>query len=231
LKIAVTRKTRRRLLVRVAHHSRWGLPATACAVARARYALRMVKDRDDDDAELFRAAIGPVRRLRDDAPPPAGPKPKPRARMAERDEVHVRDEFRQILSGPVDGEPLEAGDALVYRREEVSPRLLQRLKRGEISAQEELDLHGADAREAEELLRAFLRDARQHGVGCVRIIHGKGLHGQSSIARGGAPVLKNLVDRMLRQRADVLAFHSAPPAQGGTGAVLVLLAPRRPFSS
>jgi len=34
------------------------------------------------------------------------------------------------------------------------------------------------------------------------------------------------VDRVLRQRADVLAFHSAPAAQGGTGAVLVLLARR-----
>ena len=40
-------------------------------------------------------------------------------------------------------------------------------------------------------------------------------------------MLKALVDRLLRQRADVLAFASAPAAQGGTGAVLVLLA-RRP---
>ena len=32
----------------------------------------------------------------------------------------------------------------------------------------------------------------------------------------GVPLLKNLVDRLLRQRADVLAFHSAPAAQGGT---------------
>ena len=63
----------------------------------------------------------------------------------------------------------------------------------------------------------------QAGLGCVRIVHGKGLHSES-----GVPVLKNLVDRVLRQRADVLAFHSAPGAQGGHGAVLVLLAlPRR----
>jgi len=55
----------------------------------------------------------------------------------------------------------------------------------------------------------------------VRIVHGKGLNSDDSL-----PVLKNVVDRMLRQRADVLAFHSAPAAQGGTGAVLVLLAPR-----
>jgi DNA-nicking Smr family endonuclease len=52
----------------------------------------------------------------------------------------------------------------------------------------------------------------------VRIVHGKGLHSDS-----GVPVLKNLVDRILRQRADVLAYHSAPAAQGGHGAVLVLL--------
>ena len=47
---------------------------------------------------------------------------------------------------------------------------------------------------------------------------GKGLR----TAEGGS-VLKALVDRMLRQRGDVLAFASAPPAQGGTGATLVLL--------
>ena len=57
----------------------------------------------------------------------------------------------------------------------------------------------------------------------MRIIHGKGLR----TAEGGS-VLKALVDRVLRQRADVLAFASAPPAMGGTGAVLVLLAKRRP---
>jgi len=187
----------------------------------------MSEEHDDDDAELFRAAIGPVRRLRDTAPPPAAPKPRPRARMAERDEAQAREQFRHAL----DESLLDAGDALSYRRDEVSPRLLQKLKRGEISIQEELDLHGADTREAEQLLRAFLHDARQHGVGCVRVIHGKGLHGAASIASSGMPVLKNLVDRMLRQRADVLAFHSAPPTQGGTGAVLVLLAPRRLRSS
>jgi DNA-nicking Smr family endonuclease len=52
----------------------------------------------------------------------------------------------------------------------------------------------------------------------VRIIHGKGLNSPD-----GVPTIKNMVDRLLRQRADVLAFHSAPPAQGGTGAVLVLI--------
>ena len=79
-----------------------------------------------------------------------------------------------------------------------------------------------DAKTAENWLREFLRHALDEGIGCVRIIHGKGRYSAE-----GVPVLKNLVDRMLRQRADVLAFHSAPAAQGGTGAVLVLLARKR----
>ncbi|RDZ29157.1 Smr/MutS family protein [Lysobacter silvisoli] len=186
----------------------------------------MADERDDDDAALFRSAVGPVRPLPDNAPPPAAPKPKPRARMAERDEEQARDDFRHALDVSLAGSgELEAGDALSYRREELPLPTFRRLRRGEISAQEELDLHGSDVREAEALLRAFLRDAREHGLGCVRIIHGKGRGGADYVDSRGLPVLKNLVDRLLRQRSDILAFHSAPPTQGGTGAVLVLLAP------
>ncbi|MCM5579124.1 Smr/MutS family protein, partial [Xanthomonas hortorum pv. pelargonii] len=107
------------------------------------------------------------------------------------------------------------------RRENLPTRLFQRLKRGQFSIQDELDLHGATAAQAESLLRQFLLDAHAHEHGCVRIIHGKGLQSDN-----GAPVLKNLMDRLLRQRNDVLAFHSAPATQGGTGALLVLLARR-----
>ena len=173
---------------------------------------------DDDDAALFRAAIGPVRELPAAAPPPQAPKPRPSTRMAERDDAQARSEFRQLLDGPL----LQGGDTMQYRRDEVSPRVLRRLGRGEYAAQEELDLHHSDAQQAGTLLRLFLRDAVDVGLGCVRIIHGKGLYSSPD-----APILKNLVDRMLRQRADVLAFHSAPAAQGGSGALLVLLRPKR----
>ena len=174
-----------------------------------------------DDASLFRDAVGPVRRLPEAATPPSAPRPKPRARMAERDEHAARDEFRRGLALSA----LEVGDALSFRRDTLPPQVFQRLRRGEIAAQDELDLHGVDARSAEALLRGFLAEARLHGHACVRVIHGKGLHPSECIGSSGTPVLKNLVDRLLRQRADILAFHSAPAAQGGTGVVLVLLAP------
>ncbi|QDA56563.1 SMR domain protein [Thermomonas aquatica] len=173
-----------------------------------------------DDAALFREAIGAdrgkVRTLPEAPPPPAAPKPKPSAKMARRDEDTARDEFRHAVIAA-----LEAGDILSYRTEGVSPQVLKRLARGEYAAQEELDLHGLPAQAAEALLREFLRDCRAHGVGCVRIVHGKGRNSEERL-----PVLKNLVDRVLRHRADVLAFHSPPAAQGGSGAVLVLLEKR-----
>ena len=175
---------------------------------------------ESDDASLFREAIGAnhgkVRELPAAPPPPTVPKPKPSAKMGRRDEDAAREEFRHVVIAA-----LEAGDVLSYRRDAVSPLLLKRLARGEYAAQEELDLHGLPARTAETLLREFLRDCRAHGLGCVRIVHGKGRNSEERL-----PVIKNLVDRVLRHRADVLAFHSPPAAQGGTGAVLVLLEKR-----
>ncbi len=169
---------------------------------------------EDDDAALFRAAIGPVRELPARPVPPSGPRPRAMARMAARDDAEALGEFHRAMQSDV----LEAGDALRYCVANVSPRVMQRLRRGQYAAQDEIDLHHHDAAGAESLLRRFLNDAGREGFGCVRIVHGKGLHSDS-----GVPVLKNLVDRVLRHRADVLAFHSTPAAQGGNGAVLVLL--------
>lgn len=181
-------------------------------------------DEDDENAaELFRSAVGPVRRIGEQPVPPARPRPPPRARMAERDEREARDAFRHALKE----DPLLAGDALAYRRESVPPRAWQRLRRGELAVQDELDLHGATVREAEVMLRDFLHASHRQAFGCVRIVHGKGRHAGEWVDDSGVPVLKNLVDRLLRHRGEVMAFHSAPPAQGGTGAVLVLLAPPR----
>lgn len=175
----------------------------------------------DDDADLFRSAVGPVRPVAAPPEPPAAPKPRPRARMAERDEADARSEFRLAMDEAL----LGADDALSYCADALPASTFGRLKRGELSAQEEVDLHGLTAVQAQVVLKAFLKDARRHGLGCVRIVHGKG-RGAAELDSSGAPVLKNLVDRLLRHRSDVLGFHSAPPAQGGTGAVVVLLAKR-----
>src|SRR5688500_12408643 len=124
----------------------------------------MTSDKDDD-ADLFRSAVGPVRRLRDAAPPPSAPKPKPRARMGERDEAAAREEFRHAL----DLSLAQAGDVLSYRRDALPARALQRLGRGEIAVLDELVLHGLDVRNAEKLWSALLNPARASVAVCARI--------------------------------------------------------------
>lgn len=174
----------------------------------------------EDDAALFREAIGDVRRLEAPAPVPTRPRPAPRPRQRELDEALALQQSRQ--TGWFEA-TIEAAEALAYRRDEVPEKVLKALKRGQYSIGGELDLHQMRATEAERWLREFLAQSRAGGHACVRIIHGKGLR-----AAAGGSVLKALVDRMLRQRADVLAYASAPEAMGGTGAVLVLLARKRP---
>jgi DNA-nicking Smr family endonuclease len=68
-------------------------------------------------------------------------------------------------------------------------------------------------------LREFLLASLHSRARCVRIVHGKGLR---SGAKG--PVLRALVNRVLRRSAPVLAFASARQVDGGTGALYVLLA-------
>jgi DNA-nicking Smr family endonuclease len=103
--------------------------------------------------------------------------------------------------------------------------VLRKLRRGQYRVQAELDLHGLTVPEAKEELRAFLADALEHHIRCVRVIHGKGLR---SGHRG--PVLKGVVSNVLRRVGPVLAYVSARHVDGGTGAVYVLLAtwPMRP---
>ena len=176
----------------------------------------MAEHSSDDDANLFRQAIGKVRPLaQKQAPLPARPRPPPEPVQFLLDEARVQGE---LLTHTPEPGTIELGDEISYLKTGQSPRLLQRLRRGQFSVRAEIDLHEMTAAVAREAIRQFIDDCRRHGELCVRIVHGKGLR---SKAQG--PVLKQLTDILLRRRADVLAFSSARPAQGGTGAVLVLL--------
>lgn len=172
-------------------------------------------DPPDDDAALFREAIGEVRRIEIEAQGIPRVKPMADSKMFRRDEADALLDSRSVTATEA---YLNSADELSYRRPEMPEKWFKQLKRGQISIQDELDLHHCRAADAEVFLKQFLNQAREEQHYCVRVIHGKGLRSES------APVLKAIVDRVLRHRGDVLAYNSAPPAQGGTGAVLVLLA-------
>ena len=169
----------------------------------------------DDDARLFREAIGRVRELHGDSDAPLRPRPAPEPEQSRRDEARVRDE---LLTHPIEPGAVEFGEEISYLKSGQPTKLLQQLRRGAFSVRADIDLHEMSVAVAREAIRQFLDDCRKHDELCVRIVHGKGLR---SKAQG--PVLKQLTDTLLRRRADVLAFASARPAQGGTGATVVLL--------
>ena len=169
---------------------------------------------EESDDALFRRAVGPVRRVTTDrvAPHRTVPQAKPRPRIPASEPEPEPDVFTDAL------EPTLAGQRLLYHRAGVQSRLIRKLRRGQITIAAELDLHGHLAAQAEAALSSFLRDCQDHHYRCVRIIHGKGLS-----SPGGRPVIKSLLNRWLREHPAVLAFCSARTADGGTGALYVLL--------
>lgn len=169
----------------------------------------------NDDSKLFRDAVQGVAPLTTRGPAPRKPKPPPRARFTRADQQAVLLESLE----PIDPAVLESGDALNFRRSNITPQTLRKLRRGEYSVHAEIDLHGLTAIETRAALSAFVQAAVQAEHTCVRIVHGKG---NRSGPRG--PVLKNVVNLWLQQCNVVQAFGSARAVDGGTGAVYVLLA-------
>jgi DNA-nicking Smr family endonuclease len=112
----------------------------------------------------------------------------------------------------------EFGEELSYIRPGIQRSVLQKLRRGQFPMEATLDLHGLHATNASEKLRQFIQQSQMSGRQAVRIVHGKGY---GSVGR--QPVLKVMVNQVLRQLHSVLAFCSAKERDGGTGAVDVLL--------
>lgn len=174
-------------------------------------------DADDADeaARLFRDAVRGVKPLAGGGEAVRRPKPRARARFTRADRAAV---LRESLAPEPSDPALASGEELVYRRAGVQLAVVRRLRRGEYAIEREIDLHGLTVAEARQALRQFLIDALYRQVRCVRVVHGKGLR---SGHRG--PVLKAAVSGVLRRTGAVLAYVSARPADGGTGAVYVLL--------
>ena len=168
-----------------------------------------------DDAQLFREAVGLVTGVTHDTVDVRPTPPPPDAAQTRADE---RAALEAIMLKPLAELAIDLADPLSYARPGVSKKLLRQLGRGQYSVRDEIDLHRMTSAQAQRELASFLAEARRDGRLCVRVIHGKGLN-----SKNAEPVLKAMVDRTLRQRGDVLAYRSARAADGGTGAVIVLL--------
>lgn len=186
---------------------------------RERLAREAAERRARAEQDLFSRAVGPVRKL-----PPTGKVrlasdlPPPIPVQQQLDEQRV---LRESLSDEFDYTTLlDVDDALSFRRPGVGLDVTRKLRRGDWSIQREIDLHGLRSDDAREALATFIREAHRAGLRCVRVVHGKGLG-----SPGKTPVLKGKVQGWLIQKKEVLAFVQAKPAEGGAGALVVLLLP------
>jgi DNA-nicking Smr family endonuclease len=173
----------------------------------------------EQEQSLFRRAIGNVQAM-----PSTGRREpdrqgaEPVARQKQRDEQAA---LRESMSDEFDVTTLlDVDDQMSFRRTGIGTDVTAKLRKGHWSTQAEIDLHGLRSDEAREALGEFLRNAKVRGIRCVRVVHGKGLG-----SPGKTPVLKTKVQRWLVQKQEVLAFVQAKAADGGAGALLVLLAP------
>ncbi len=168
-----------------------------------------------DDIELFRSTVGPVRPVVQDKILVHPTKPKPIPKQTRADEELV---LAEMASGEFDPTSVETGDELLYQRPGLQNKLFQKLRRGQFSIQAELDLHRLTVPLARDALLKFIAKSQAVNHRCVRIIHGKGLS-----SKEGIPVIKIQLSRWLQQHNGIMAYCSARPNDGGTGAVYVLL--------
>ena len=173
------------------------------------------KSTTPEDKALFRQMMDEVRPIVQDKVSPYRQKHPARPVQRQADDKQV---VKDMMSDALEPDEIETGEELLFTRPGVQPNVMRKLRRGQFSIEAELDLHRMTSEEARQAIAHFLPQMGQAGKRCVRIIHGKGYGSFNKL-----PVLKNKLNHWLRQRDEVLAFCSARPVDGGTGAIYVLL--------
>ncbi len=136
------------------------------------------------------------------------------------EEAASREQLRALAFGGQRFEVMDDGARVEGRRSDVPADVMRKLRRGMLPIDARLDLHGMRAEEAREATEAFLRDKRTRGERCVLVIHGRGEHSP------GPAVLRGEIATWLSQTKaseHVAAFATAADADGGEGAVYVML--------
>ena len=169
-------------------------------------------DKKDDDLAFFRNAMKNVKPLHNDKVVLTKPPPLPFSKAAEEENINTDIFYNHNIM------EVETEEELLFTRAGIQHTVFAKLRRGQFTIKAELDLHGMVVRVAQLEVKNFLRQCQYRNIRCARIIHGKGYGSKTK-----QPILKNKLNLWLPQCGEVLAFCSARPSDGGTGAVYVLI--------
>lgn len=106
---------------------------------------------------------------------------------------------------------------LAFRREGVQHGVFRKLQQGGYRIEAAVDLHKQTVEQARKTVYDFVRHCVDHDVRLALMTHGKG--GREP---GKPAYIKSYVARWLPRFSEIMAFHSAQPWHGGTGAVYIL---------
>ena len=185
-----------------------------------------VQDERDEDLESFLEAmdgVAPIPHAKEKSPRPWAARTKP-SHLPPDEQKTAMDHLHGLVKGSVDLDITFSDEYIEGAVKGFSRKLMKRLKRGEMPVQDHIDLHGLTKQQAEDAVKDFVYRSHRTGLRCVLIVHGRGLNSPDSF-----PVLKEGLPQWLgRGKAGklVLAFSTARPYDGGTGATYVLLRKR-----
>ncbi|MGM8884388.1 Smr/MutS family protein [Psychrobacter sp. 1U2] len=181
---------------------------------------QMDSEHVDDDKVLFMQAMHGVDQLEDKnvrSPVKANKAGKPDAATLSKRAAAQGNEDGDLSTGLSDMQallnPVASEAYLSYKQPTLQNKVFTQLKQGKLRWYDAVDIHGCTIEEAREAMTQLLVQAKRNNETMVKIVHGKGQEA----------ILKTCVNGWLRQLPEVLAFCSAPPKDGGNGAVLVLL--------
>jgi DNA-nicking Smr family endonuclease len=133
----------------------------------------------------------------------------------------AREQFQALVIEGIRFETSDDGERIEGRRIEVEPREVRRLRRGQYTVDQQIDLHGMTTHDARKAIEVFIEKRKKEGDRVLRIIHGKGGHSPRGISALRGEIAAWLSHGAAKRH--IAAFATAPEQDGGTGAMLVLL--------
>ena len=178
---------------------------------------RLLNEADQEDQPDFAKAAGPVKRMHQDKIETSSVLLDPAlAKARQHSAVTLPEKLTETASSSF-VQMVSPQDILEYRRPGVQPYIVKKLRNGEYSEADFIDLHGLTVEQAYEKVMRFIAYAKEREYRCILIIHGKGqMQKQKAL-------IKSFTAHWLKQIPEILAFHSAPEWKGGTGAVIAIL--------
>ena len=178
-----------------------------------------MNDKQSQDAALFRELMGDVTPLKNSPRVTQARKADhtPGLQQRRRAAGQVLDKTSNHLAPEEFITPVKPRDVLDFKRDGVQHGVYKKLRLGKYQVDSRLDMHRLTVNQARNATAGFIRDCMAYQIRCCLITHGRGE------CREKPALLKSCVNHWLQQLEDVLAFHSAQPQHGGTGATYVLL--------